>query len=190
MIKKLLPLVLTFCLFSCLFYGCTETPKGPLVPTDAALKDGPSEYRFTYQEATGEESGEAFVLVSGVVDEKAADILLPAEKILEDGTSVKVLGVANGAFHYNSAIERVYISEPVETIGYQAFGLCTSLKEVTLPASLKLIETGAFDMCPSLTTITFLGTQAEWSAVTKKNGWMDEGHSYTLVCADGLSLID
>ena len=46
---------------------------------------------------------------------------------------------------------------PVTTIDYYAFFECTSLKSVTIPASVTLIEEEAFGGCTALRTVTFLG---------------------------------
>ncbi len=82
---------------------------------------------------------------------------------LRDGTaaersSVSVGGEAGGAglvligqrAFAGSAVEDVRIEEPVRGIATRAFYQCTSLRSVTLPASLRTINRGAFNGCTSL----------------------------------------
>lgn len=45
----------------------------------------------------------------------------------------------------NNAVKKVTISEGVETIGYRAFGSCGNLTEITLPSTIKNIESEAFE---------------------------------------------
>ncbi len=50
----------------------------------------------------------------------------------------------------------------VETIGEDAFMDCESLKRVTIPGSVKRIESGAFRGCNLLRIVYYGGTQEQW----------------------------
>ena len=64
---------------------------------------------------------------------------------------------------YLGAAESVTIpatigTNPVTSIGYNAFGTCLSLKNVTIPNGVKEIEASAFFSCDSLISITIPGS--------------------------------
>ena len=68
--------------------------------------------------------------------------------------SVKV--IADGAFAGNTQMETLkFEGSNLETISYQAFANCTSLKEVVLPDSLISLGNAAFSYCTALTKIEF-----------------------------------
>ncbi|MBQ7474951.1 MAG: leucine-rich repeat protein [Clostridia bacterium] len=56
-------------------------------------------------------------------------------------------------FCWCESLEKVVVSEGVETIGSGAFILCSSLRDITLPGSLKKIEENAFADCTSLESV-------------------------------------
>ena len=51
--------------------------------------------------------------------------------------------------------EVVKVSEGTEMIGQKAFCLCSNLKRITLPRSMKEIEWGAFKMCDNLKEVVY-----------------------------------
>jgi hypothetical protein len=64
-----------------------------------------------------------------------------------------------------------------------AFLYCTSLTSITIPASVTSIGSDVF-YCwwsSSLTSITYVGTTAQWEAIEKGANW-DGGYDYTLTC--------
>ncbi|MBR5773597.1 MAG: leucine-rich repeat protein, partial [Clostridia bacterium] len=66
-----------------------------------------------------------------------------------------VVAVANSAFKNNTALEVIWISDPVESIGEYAFNGCTSLRSVYLPSTLTTIGAYSFNGCTSLCDMTF-----------------------------------
>ncbi|MDE7422600.1 MAG: leucine-rich repeat protein [Lachnospiraceae bacterium] len=54
-----------------------------------------------------------------------------------------------------SSVKEITIPETVKIIGDEAFGKLTQLKTITLPNNLESIERGVFSGCSSLTAITF-----------------------------------
>ncbi len=65
----------------------------------------------------------------------------------------KVETIGDYAFGYCGALESVVISDNAAKIGYSAFYECTSLKNVTIPDSVKQIESYAFYDCDALKEI-------------------------------------
>ena len=63
--------------------------------------------------------------------------------------------ISNYTFHRCVNLESVTIEEGLETIGGFAFGNC-NLKEITLPATLKKVDSNSFSGCP-MQTLTFKG---------------------------------
>lgn len=56
-----------------------------------------------------------------------------------------VTALVNEAFQGCESLERVTLQEGLKTIGTWTFSYCTKLAEVTVPASVEMIETYAFD---------------------------------------------
>ena len=69
---------------------------------------------------------------------KSTEITVPSEA---NGLPVKIIGVS--AFQENHLIEKVTVEDGVEVIRSNAFWEATSLKELKLPSTLKVIEQGA-----------------------------------------------
>ena len=61
------------------------------------------------------------------------------------------------------------IADSVTAIGYEAFGNCSKLTEVVIPASVTSIESGAFLGCTALRDVSFGGTRTQWEAVVINN---------------------
>ena len=63
------------------------------------------------------------------------------------------------------------ISEGTTTIGEGAFSGCTNLCSVVIPATVETIEADAFSNSANLSDIYYKGSEEEWNAVTKADGW-------------------
>jgi hypothetical protein len=71
------------------------------------------------------------------------------------------------------------------TVIHEAFGRCTALESIVLPAGLTEIDFTSFSGCSSLRDITFKGTVAQWNAA-KEYFWQDEDLPAKVVhCSDG-----
>ena len=90
--------------------------------------------------------------------------------------------IALEAFLGCSSLEELVIPDHVTEIGSAAFRRCASLRRVTLPSSLKAIAQAAFMDCPALTEIHYLGTVAEWQAISPK----DSSIATAVYCTDGV----
>ena len=94
--------------------------------------------------------------------------LIKAKKELsgsyEIATGTRV--IADGAFHWCSALTQVTIPGSVTSIGNDAFGFCSALKQVTIPGSVTSIGDQAFYGCSALTqviipeSVTSIGSSA------------------------------
>lgn len=125
------------------------------------------------------------------------------EFTVPDGT----LRIADDAFYYCEALEKVIIPDSVTEMGNNAFKHCFALKyviigngitkipesafddsaiiEICIPRGLTEIGPYAFSWCGELTTIRFGGTVEEWLAITKQAHFDDLTKDYTVYCTDG-----
>lgn len=100
-------------------------------------------FQFNLYEDTGKE----YVALAKLTDTDLKTVYVPASY---DG--LPVTKIESYAFAYSS-VEKVFLPENIEIIGYNAFDSCTNMKEIVLPGSLRTIEYSAFAYCPSLETV-------------------------------------
>lgn len=150
-------------------------------------------------------NGEAYELKHSVFEDNEAikSVFIPKNLALSDDT-----------FYGCSSLETVTFADGYEAeyIGEYAFSYCTSLKSITIPASIKTLGGRAFSGCSALETITFeegcviesIGVSALWNCtalttinypkdiaewlygITKGDGWYCESGEFTFVCNDGV----
>ena len=89
-----------------------------------------------------------------------------AEITLPDG--VKTLG--EKVFSGCAALKSVKIPAEVTVIPTEAFSGCSSLESITIPKSVSHINERAFDSCTALKKVDYLGSDTDWSQVTKETG--------------------
>lgn len=89
-----------------------------------------------------------------------------AEIALPD--SVKTLG--EKVFSGCAALKSVKIPAEVTVIPTEAFSGCSSLESITIPKSVSHINKCAFDGCTALKKVDYLGSDTDWSQVTKETG--------------------
>lgn len=87
-----------------------------------------------------------------------------AEIALPD--SVKALG--EKVFSGCAALKSVRIPAEVTVIPTEAFFGCSSLESITIPKSVSHINERAFDGCTALKKVDYLGSDTDWSRVTKE----------------------
>ena len=89
-----------------------------------------------------------------------------AEITLPD--SVKALG--EKVFSGCAALKSVKIPAEVTVIPTEAFSGCSSLESITIPKNVSHINERAFDSCTALKKVDYLGSDTDWSQVTKETG--------------------
>lgn len=91
--------------------------------------------------------------------------------VIDNTEGIKLAGVGN---RYLSEEREKYTSivvpDFVDIIFGNAFGLCSNLKSVTIPKSVKKIKVDAFDDCEKLTKVTYMGSEGQWNAVQIEDG--------------------
>lgn len=89
-----------------------------------------------------------------------------AEIALPD--NVKTLG--EKVFSGCAALKSVKIPAEVTIIPTEAFSGCSSLESITIPKNVSHINERAFDGCTALKKVDYLGSDTDWSQVTKETG--------------------
>ena len=120
------------------------------------------------------------IIIPGSLRDKVVPVLGEdgEQKKDENGNPVTetVYGLGVGAFHSCTELTLAVIEEGVKTIASGAFGYCTALKTVYLPASLEKIDgafyrngkfyTGhAFHSDNAITDLYYAGTQQQWAVL-------------------------
>lgn len=89
-----------------------------------------------------------------------------AEIALPD--NVKTLG--EKVFSGCAALKSVKIPAEVTVIPTEAFSGCSSLESIAIPKNVSHINERAFDGCTALKKVDYLGSDTDWSQVTKETG--------------------
>ena len=101
-----------------------------------------------------------------------------------------VIGIEKEAFRGCAGISEIKLPDTIETIGDHAFER-TSLTGIRLPASVTSIGVSVFLQCPGAKDaadgkwyfkVTFEGTQEQWDAVTKADGWKTNSATVSVTC--------
>ena len=92
----------------------------------------------------------------------------------------RVTDIGNSALARCAALTTVVLPDGVTAIGDLTFEGCTGLTEITIPENVTVIGSSAVSRCASLTDIYYAGTEDEWLAVAKTDGWDDGAGTYTV----------
>lgn len=111
-----------------------------------------------YAALSGKES--KGITVSDVIDEITS--------VAEKPTTQEVVWLNETV---SNEVTKVSIPEGVTSIERYAFRDCSNLAAITIPESVRAIGNYAFHHCGNLANIYFKGTEEEWNAITKGNGW-------------------
>ncbi|MBQ1233545.1 MAG: leucine-rich repeat protein, partial [Clostridia bacterium] len=110
------------------------------------------------------------VLVNSYLNEKTVKVPDGITEIAEDAFG------QNWQFR-NKKVQTIELPDSVEIISPQAFGGCSNLKEIYIGNNVRSIGAMAFHGCIGLQTIYFRGTQAEWDAIEKTEGFLMDWNS-------------
>ena len=93
-----------------------------------------------------------YCAVVGAKSTVGGKVMIPAKAKI-GGNEYKVVKIAGNAFHSNTAITEIIISEGVEEICTAAFMGCSALTSVKLPTSMKLLGASCFSGCNALKSV-------------------------------------
>lgn len=79
---------------------------------------------------------------------------MPDKLVVPGSINGKTVEAIGDGFVRSSSVKEVVLPETIKVIGYNAFEDCTSLKTLNIPASVETIERYAFSCCPALTDFT------------------------------------
>lgn len=88
-------------------------------------------------------------------------------------------------YPYGNPAETYVVPSTVKTIGERAFGYNSTLKGVTLPAGVWVIEKEAFVRCIALEDLAFSGDTTAWGKVAKGIGWNANAKFTAVHCTNG-----
>ena len=89
--------------------------------------------------------------------------------------------VKNVLYDYFGTAKTIVIPHGVTHISDNVFAGFSDIENITMPKSVVNIGTTVFLRCSNLSRIVFLGTCAEWNAITKGS----LGRDLTIICTDG-----
>lgn len=96
-----------------------------------------------------------------------------------------VTEIKQGTFEGCTNLSSVILPNALEQIGSSAFSYAKILSSINIPSSVTEIKYSAFEQCEMLTSINYSGTQEQWAAIEKGNGWDSRTGTYTIHCTDG-----
>ena len=96
-----------------------------------------------------------------------------------------VTSIGDYAFFKCSGLTNVSIGSGVTSIGNYAFSGCTSLTSIVIPKGVTSIGNFAFISCSGLADLTFEGTVAQWSSISKGTYWNGSILATYVQCSDG-----
>ena len=93
--------------------------------------------------------------------------------------------LSHGACATSKSLEDLVISDEVVYIESAAFTAISSLKKITLPASLMYLGPAIMEESVGVDTIIYNGTVEQWNSFEKDRDWNLGAGNYTIYCTDG-----
>ena len=78
--------------------------------------------------------------------------------------------------------EHIFIDEGTKVLSPVK---ANAFSAVSIPASVTRIKQNAFQNCADLSIIYYKGTQKEWEAIVKENGWINGTNRFVVQCTNG-----
>ena len=111
--------------------------------------------------------------------------------------SFKVVSIGEEAFYVCRSLKEISIPDTVTTIGYRSFCFCTSLAKIVIPASVTSIKSNVFYGCTSLKEITVDGDNPVYDScdncnaiIEKTSGCLIQGCAATVIPSSVTSIWD
>ena len=158
--KKILAVAMVLAMFAMLV-AC-ETSKGDLTSINDYVAPNNTQVTDTGYFTFAEAGGNTAVITGYVGMAEAHAVVVPSQVTVasledEDANNEDnirtIVGIADHAFYYCTAMTSIELPETIETIGNWAFAGCTGLTTIELPDAVKSIGQGAFHGCNQITTI-------------------------------------
>lgn len=176
------------------FSGCTALEKVSISDTVAQIDLNAFDGCTALAEFEVAADNKAFSSDGGVLFSAGKELLrCPVGKSADYTVPSGTVAIAGGAFKDCAKLESLVIPDSVTAIGKSAFENCAALKRITLPKSIAMLEAltfsgcvslesitipksvshineHAFDGCTALKKVDYLGSDTDWSQVTKETG--------------------
>lgn len=79
--------------------------------------------------------------------------------------------IGNSTFSGCTKLTSITIPDSVTSFGMWAFNGCTKLTNITIPDSVTSFKFATFSGCTALKDIYYTGTEEQWNAISKGDGW-------------------
>ena len=182
--------------------SCTDTQIGIPSSIDGYTVTGVDEWAFSFDAnitAIGipETITELEMYCFSYLDNLKSIVIPDTVKIVGEGVFIgcvklesvvlpnSITSVPNGTFEMCESLVNVKLPDNATRIGRFAFDRCSSLESITIPESVTYLGASCFEECKKLKTINFLGTMAQWKAITKATDWNKSMPKCVVVCSDG-----
>lgn len=91
--------------------------------------------------------------------------------------------MGGSAFAGCTSLKKAVVNANIEEIPYAMFMSCTTMEILTIPASVKSIDSLVLSACLALAEINFGGTEEQWNAIEKADGWNQGANEFTVIFA-------
>lgn len=89
--------------------------------------------------------------------------------------------IGNNAFENCDSLIKVTLGSGIKELLNCTFAGCGSLTDVVIPSGILTVWHDVFENCGDLERIKFRGTETQWNAVVKNDGWDGGSVSYTVI---------
>ena len=141
----------------------TSTPPVPPTPTDYKAKTYSHQQSFTiplngssiltWEEINSLAQIAYYVEITTAVTELGSSVFQQIESVSGYSLPNTLETIGFQSFYLTNGIETIDLPNSLQTIGNSSF-MASSIEHITIPSSVRTIESQAFDLCPNLSSIT------------------------------------